>query len=61
MPAHFINDPEHWEKRAAEMRALAEAVKDPDARQTMLRIASDYVNLAARAELRSVGKVPHGK
>jgi len=46
----FISDPAHWRQRGKEMRALAEDVLDFTARQTMLRIASDYERLAARAD-----------
>jgi hypothetical protein len=56
----FINDPEHWRQRAAEMRALAEWVKDEQAKQTMLRTAKDYERLAQRAEERSRG-LPQSK
>jgi hypothetical protein len=56
MPASFINDPEHWRKRAKEMRALADQVSDPEAKQTMLRIAKDYDHLAERAEQRKRGE-----
>ena len=54
MTGHFINDPNHWRKRAEEMRILADGMKDPEIRQAMLRIANDYDNLASRAALRSV-------
>ena len=58
MPAHFINDPKHWRDRAEEMRRLATAMADERTRETMLRIAADYDNLARRAEERSGGS-PH--
>jgi hypothetical protein len=52
---HFINDSEHWRKRAEEMRTLAEDMRDPVAQATMLNIADDYEKLAARAEQRAGG------
>jgi hypothetical protein len=53
--AHFINDSEHWRKRAEEMRTLAEDMRDAVAKTTMLRIAEDYEKLATRAEQRAGG------
>jgi hypothetical protein len=41
MPAHFINDPDHWRERADAMRTLAAGVKDEQSKQTMLRITSE--------------------
>ena len=54
MPSpHFINEPEHWRKRAEEARTLADQMNDPQSRQAMLRIATDYDHLARRAEART--------
>ncbi len=58
MTSHSINDPDHWQKRAEEMRALARGVEDEQSRITMLRIAKDYDKLAERAERRAMGLSP---
>jgi hypothetical protein len=47
-----INDPKHWRDRAEEARAHAEQMTDRDTRQTLLKIAEDYEELARRAENR---------
>jgi hypothetical protein len=48
-----INDPEHLRARAAEIRVLAEGYTDKEAAQTLVRIADDYDNVAARLEARA--------
>jgi hypothetical protein len=53
MPASLVNDPEHWRDRAREKRALAERLRNEQAKQTMLRIANDFDRLAEQAEERS--------
>jgi hypothetical protein len=55
VPAHYVNDPRHWRTRAKQMRALAGAVEDREAKARMLKIANDYDKLAERADLRSDG------
>ena len=55
MPPPFINDPEHWRKRAEEARTLAEQMQDPQSKQAMLRIAADYERLVERAARRAAG------
>jgi hypothetical protein len=46
-PIH--NDPEHWHARAAEARALAEKMSDPEDKKAMTEIAEKYERVAARA------------
>jgi hypothetical protein len=41
---------EYWHARAKEARAVAEWIKDPEARCTMLGIAQSYDHLAKRSE-----------
>jgi hypothetical protein len=53
VPTSIANDPEHWRKRAKDMRALANEIKDPLSKETMLRIADDYERLAKRAAERA--------
>jgi len=55
MPASFINDPEHWRRRAEETRTIAEQMSDLQSKDAMLRIAKDYERLAERAEQRGKG------
>jgi molecular chaperone GrpE (heat shock protein) len=47
-----INDPKHWRERAEEARTVADQVTDDKSKQSMLRIAKDYEELAKRAERR---------
>ena len=49
MPHRNTNDPEHWRERAAQMRALALTMKDPEIIILMTDLAADYEKLADRA------------
>jgi hypothetical protein len=61
MPAHCdeqagsapMPDAQYWRDRAEEVRASAEAMHDPVARQTLLKIAEEYERLAERAARRA--------
>ena len=52
----LLNKPENLRKRAAEARAIARRMIDPDAKRTMLGIAQSYERLADRAEQRATGR-----
>jgi len=43
---------ERWRTLAAEARATADQMTDPDAKRTLLNIAEGYERLARRAEAR---------
>ena len=45
-----LDDPNHWRGRAAEMRELAERIRDQGVRNTVLKMAADYGLLAQEAE-----------
>jgi hypothetical protein len=52
MPTSQLTDAEYWLARAAEARAHAREMPDPDARRTLLEIAENYQQLADQAEAR---------
>ena len=58
MTISHVNDSKHWRDRAAEMRALSDMMKEPEAVTIMLRLADDYDRLAERADVRSNGGAP---
>ena len=60
MTIKSTNDPRHWRDRAAEMRALANTMKEPETIAIMNRLANDYDKLADRAAQRSNGGTPPG-
>jgi hypothetical protein len=51
MPSE-VDAPERWRTRAAEARATADEMSDPEAKRTLLNIAEAYERLARRAEAR---------
>jgi hypothetical protein len=55
MSSH-LDDPKYWRGRAAEIRALAEGLKDEVAKRMLEAAAADYDRLAARSEARLAGK-----
>jgi hypothetical protein len=63
MSPRNTNDPNHWRDRAAQMRALALTMKDPETVILMNDLAADYDKLADRAALKTNGKKspPNGK
>jgi len=42
MRPNSVNDAKHWRDRAAEMRVLADTMKDDEAWRIMNRLADDY-------------------
>ena len=50
MPSATWHDARTWRMRAAEVRALADDMKETEPKTTMLRIADDYDRLAEWAE-----------
>ena len=53
-----VNDSKHWRDRAAEMRAIADWMKNAETQAIMSRLADDYDKLADRADIRANGGVP---
>lgn len=43
---------QHWEMRATEARAMADEMRDPEAKRIMLSIAQGYDSMAKFAEAR---------
>jgi len=52
-PGH--DDPAHWRMLAAEVRAQAGAMHDPQARRKMLDVAEAYEQMAVAAEEHQAG------
>ena len=52
MSLAISHDPQHWLARAAETRAMAEKIVDPEAKRALLDTAQSYELIAVRAEER---------
>jgi hypothetical protein len=61
MPSDYMNNRKHWQARAAEMRAMADTMPDDGIEAIMLRFATDYDRLAARAIARGAKGDPGGR
>ena len=55
MTRALIDDAEHWRSCAEEARAVAGELRDPEVKRIMEEIASNFEELARRAEERRVG------
>jgi hypothetical protein len=48
----LLNNPGHWRARAEETRRMAEGISDLMAKESLLRVAEEYEQLALHAESR---------
>jgi hypothetical protein len=58
MPSDHISASKHWLERAAEMRTIAAPMAEDGIKASMLKLASDYDKLAARAIARASAVEP---
>jgi hypothetical protein len=58
MAGRVMGNPQHWRDRAAQMRALALTMKDPEVIILMTDLAADYEKHAERAATKLAGKMP---
>jgi hypothetical protein len=61
LPFSIWNDPKTWHRRAEEARSLAELMSDPGAKESMLKVAAAYDEMAKRAEERAIIQKPPNK
>jgi len=52
LPYNVLNDPQHWRDCAADVRAMIENIMDPGARETLIKVAAAYDEMAKKAEQR---------
>ena len=57
---YSLDDPKYWRKRAGETRAMADNLKNPEARDAMITIADSYERLARNAARRTSTDVDTG-
>jgi hypothetical protein len=50
MPIDFVEDPQHWHKRAKETRELAARVLDGATRKRLIELAKEFESIAWRLE-----------
>jgi DNA-binding TFAR19-related protein (PDSD5 family) len=47
-----VNNPQHWRDCAKDVRAMVENMIDPGAKETLLKVAASYDDMAKKAEQR---------
>jgi hypothetical protein len=50
---HSRDNPDRWQRRAEEMRSIADGTSGSDLRRTLLKLAGDYDGMEKRGEQRS--------
>jgi hypothetical protein len=53
MTAGHFNDPEYWQQKADEARAVARQLLNPDSKEMLMRIAVAYDRLTEQARARA--------
>jgi len=56
--SNLLNKPERWRKPAEEARAIADGMRDAEAKRLMLSVASSYEELGQRTETHRAGRQP---
>jgi hypothetical protein len=58
LPYSMVNNPQHWRECAEEVRAMVDNINDPGAKQTLLKVAAGYDEMARKAEQRIIWTRP---